>query len=44
MEKILDEWVIWSVAPESIIQESVRVAPKALSPIELGNSPKYAKE
>lgn len=44
MEKILDEWIIWSVAHESIFQESAKVVLESLNPLEDGNSPENANE
>ena len=44
VEKRFGEWFIWSVAPESMIQELAKVVPKTFNPIADGNSPEYVKE
>ena len=44
VEKNLDEWVMWSVAPESMIQECLKGVSEAFNPNEKGCLPEYAKE
>lgn len=38
------EWVMWLVAPESMIQKLSKVLPKAFNSIEVGSSPEYANK
>lgn len=40
---VLDEGVIWSVAPESKIQREVGSMFETLNPDEIGSIPEYAK-
>ena len=43
-EKTFGEWVIWSIAPKSMIQELAKVVSETFNPIEDENSPEYASE
>jgi hypothetical protein len=44
VEKPFNEWVIWSVAPESMTQELAKVSLETFNPIEVENMPEYANE
>lgn len=44
VEKLFNEWVIWSMLLESIVQELGKVKFKIFNPIEKTNSPEYDKE
>lgn len=44
VRKWFGELVIWSVAPESIIQELAEVVLETFNPTENGNSPEYVNE
>jgi hypothetical protein len=42
VENCLEEGVMWSVAPESIIQDGLEAVSETLNPNESGSLPEYA--